>query len=466
MAAPMVHALRSISRLYRPHTRRLSGSSEPLVSGTRRGLFKEVFPAESARLQLPELLSSGLPQTVYCGFDPTADSLHVGNLLAVLGLLHFHRAGHHVIAVVGGATAQIGDPSGRSGEREALSPERLEENVRGIRDSLHRIFGHHELLSGGEVRPGGRVTVLDNAAWYRHRPAVEFLGSVGRHFRMGTMLSRHSVQSRLASPEGMSLAEFTYQVFQAYDFYYLHQKYGCRIQLGGTDQLGNLMSGHDFIHRTTGEEVFGILLPLITSTSGDKLGKSAGNALWLNRDRTSPFDFYQYFVRQQDGNVERFLKLFTFLPLPEIKHIMDQHAKEPEKRLPQKRLAAEVTKLVHGKEGLESAKRCTQALYHSSIDALAAMSDQELQELFQEAPFAELHLEPGTRVLDACLKVSAIPEGARGFDILSSGGVSFNHTRVTNPDEVLVVGQHILNNGLSLIKVGKKNFYIVKWLQM
>ncbi|KAG8579868.1 hypothetical protein GDO81_011079 [Engystomops pustulosus] len=462
MAAPIIHALRSLRRFSRPHSRCLSGLCDPLVSGTRRGLFKDVFPAETARVQLPELLSSG-PQTVYCGFDPTADSLHVGNLLAVLGLLHFHRAGHHVIAVVGGATAQIGDPSGRQQERAALSPERVAENVRGIRESLQRIFSHHEALGGGG-QPGGRVTVLDNAAWYRHRSAVEFLGSVGRHFRMSTMLSRHSVQSRLAAPEGMSLAEFTYQVFQAYDFYYLHQKHGCKIQLGGTDQLGNLMSGHEFIQRTAGEDVFGILLPLITSSSGDKLGKSAGNAVWLNRDRTSPFEFYQYFVRQRDSDVERFLKLFTFLPLPEIRHIMDQHAKEPEKRIPQKRLAAEVTKLVHGKEGLESAKRCTQALYHSSIEALATMSDQELQELFQEAPFAELLLEPGTRVLDACLKVSAIPEGPRGFDILSSGGVSFNHIRVTNPDEVLVVGQHILRNGLSLIKVGKKNFYIVKWL--
>ncbi|XP_066446295.1 tyrosine--tRNA ligase, mitochondrial [Eleutherodactylus coqui] len=459
MAAPIVHALRSLSRLYRPHSRGLSRLSEPLESGSRRGLFKDVFPAESGPLQLPELLSSG-PQTVYCGFDPTADSLHVGNLLAVIGLLHFQRAGHDVIAVVGGATAQIGDPSGRSREREPLSPERVEENVRSIRDSLQRLFSQQEASAGG------RVTVLDNAAWYRRRSVVEFLASVGRHFRMGTLLGRHSVQSRLSAPEGMSLAEFTYQVFQAYDFYYLHQKHGCKIQLGGTDQLGNLMSGHDFIQRTTGEAVFGITIPLITSTSGDKLGKTAGNAVWLNRDRTSPFEFYQYFVRQPDGNVERFLKLLTFLPLPEIAHIMDQHAKEPEKRIPHKRLAAEVTKLVHGKEGLESAKRCTRALYHSSIDALAAMSDQELQELFQEAPFFELVLEPGTRVLDACLRASAIPEGPRGFDILSSGGVSFNLMRVTNPDEILVVGQHILSNGLSLIKVGKRNFYIVKWLQL
>ncbi|KAM5173142.1 tyrosine--tRNA ligase, mitochondrial [Mantella aurantiaca] len=466
MAAPIMHAVRWVSRLPCGPVRLMSRSSSPLASGARRGLFKDMFPAESAPQKLPELFLSG-PQTVYCGFDPTADSLHVGNLLAVMGLLHFHRSGHDAIAVIGGATAQIGDPSGRNQEREPLSAEQLADNVRGLRECLERLFTNSQpLASGGQRQAAGRFTVLDNATWYRNLQAVDFLSTVGRHFRMGTMLSRHSVQSRLKSAEGMSLTEFTYQVFQAYDFYYLHQKHGCRIQLGGTDQLGNLMSGHDFIQRTTGEGVFGITIPLITSTTGDKLGKSAGNALWLTRHKTSPFELYQFFVRQPDGCVERFLKLFTFLPLPEIEHIMEQHRKETEKRIPHKRLAAEVTKLVHGKEGLESAKRCTQALYSSSIDALEEMSDQELQELFREAPFTEVLHEPGTRVLDACLKASAIPEGSRGFEMISNGGVSFNHRKVTNPDEVLVLGTHILRNGLSFIKVGKRNIYIVKWLQL
>ncbi|CAH2278281.1 tyrosine--tRNA ligase, mitochondrial [Pelobates cultripes] len=410
MAAPMLHAVRGAARrVPRVSCRCLSGSPGFLAAVARRGLFQELFPPEGPGL--PDLLLSG-PQTVYCGFDPTADSLHVGNLLAVLGLLHFHRAGHHAIALIGGATAQIGDPSGRSLEREPLNPETLESNVRGVRDSLNRVFENYQVLHGGHAKPGATFNVLDNASWYRNRQPIEFLSSVGRHFRMGTMLSRHSVQSRLKTPEGMSLTEFLYQMFQAYDFYHLHQQHGCKIQLGGNDQLGNLMSGHEFIHKVTGEDVFGIMLPLITNTTGDKLGKSAGNAVWLNRERTSPFDFYQFFVRQKDSSVERFLKLFTFLPLEEIEKIMEQHVKEPEKRVPQKRLAAEVTKLVHGKEGLESAKRCTHALYHSRIDALEAMSDQELQELFQEAPFTESLFEPGTRVLDACLAVSAIPEGA------------------------------------------------------
>ncbi|CAH2278282.1 tyrosine--tRNA ligase, mitochondrial [Pelobates cultripes] len=355
MAAPMLHAVRGAARrVPRVSCRCLSGSPGFLAAVARRGLFQELFPPEGPGL--PDLLLSG-PQTVYCGFDPTADSLHVGNLLAVLGLLHFHRAGHHAIALIGGATAQIGDPSGRSLEREPLNPETLESNVRGVRDSLNRVFENYQVLHGGHAKPGATFNVLDNASWYRNRQPIEFLSSVGRHFRMGTMLSRHSVQSRLKTPEGMSLTEFLYQMFQAYDFYHLHQQHGCKIQLGGNDQLGNLMSGHEFIHKVTGEDVFGIMLPLITNTTGDKLGKSAGNAVWLNRERTSPFDFYQFFVRQKDSSVERFLKLFTFLPLEEIEKIMEQHVKEPEKRVPQKRLAAEVTKLVHGKEGLESAKR-------------------------------------------------------------------------------------------------------------
>ncbi|OCT88069.1 tyrosine--tRNA ligase, mitochondrial-like isoform X1 [Xenopus laevis] len=464
MAAPMIHALRPVPCLFRPLYRRISHSAGFLEAAGRRGLFKDVFPAESGPSQLSELLRSG-PQTVYCGFDPTADSLHIGNLLTVLGLVHFHRAGHNIIAVIGGATGLLGDPSGRMNEREALSQEKITENIRGIRRCLERLFSNCETLVPG-ARPGGTVRVLNNEQWYRQRGAAEFLGSVGRHFRMGTMMSRHSVQSRLSSPEGMSLAEFVYQVFQSYDFYQLNQTHDCRIQLGGTDQLGNIMSGHDFIHRITGEEVFGITLPLITNSAGDKLGKSAGNAIWLSRDKTSPFELYQFFVRQPDGIVERFLKLFTFIPLPEIEQVMEQHGKEPEKRLPHKRLAAEVTKIVHGKEGLESAKRCTQALYNSSLEALEKMSDQELQELFREAPFAEVLLEPGTRVMDLCLKVSAIPEGARGYEMISSGGVSINHKKVTNPDEVLLLGHHILHNGLSLLRVGKKNFYIVKWLHL
>ncbi|XP_029992162.1 tyrosine--tRNA ligase, mitochondrial [Sphaeramia orbicularis] len=439
--------------------------SELLSSLHKRGILKDSFPEDAAQDALPRLLQAA-PQTVYCGFDPTADSLHVGNLLAIIGLLHFRGAGHHVLAVLGGATAQIGDPSGKTSERERLSARSVETNTHSIRESIHRVFANHELYFHDGSRPLGTVTVLNNLSWYKDRDVVGFLSEAGRHFRMGTMLSRHSVQSRLKSTEGMSLTEFTYQVFQAYDFYHLHQIYGCRIQLGGTDQLGNLMSGHEFIHKVSEEEVYGLTIPLVTSSVGDKLGKTAGNAVWLNRDKTSPFELYQFFVRQPDACIERYLKLFTFLPLAEVERLMEQQREDPGKRLAHKRLAAEVTKLVHGKEGLESAKRCTDALYHSSVQALEEMSDEELQELFREAPFHELLLEPGTTVIDACRKINAIPEGPRGYRMVSEGAVHINHRRTDNPEKVLIPKVHILSNGLSLLRVGKKNFYIIKWLSL
>ncbi|XP_041651760.1 tyrosine--tRNA ligase, mitochondrial [Cheilinus undulatus] len=436
-----------------------------LFSLNKRGILKESFPDNAAQDQLPKLLQSGA-QTVYCGFDPTADSLHVGNLLAIIGLLHFRNAGHHVLAVLGGATAQIGDPSGKTRERERLSPDTVAVNTRSIRESLHRIFTNHELHFNDSSKKLGTFTVLNNISWYKNCSVVGFLAENGRHFRMGTMLSRHSVQSRLKSTDGMSLTEFTYQVFQAYDFHHLNQVYGCRIQLGGTDQLGNLMSGHDFIQKVSGEAVYGLTMPLVTSSVGDKLGKTEGNAVWLNRDKTSPFELYQFFLRQPDASVEGYLKLFTFIPQAEIERLMEQQREEPGKRVAHKRLAAEVTKLVHGKEGLESAKRCTKALYHSSVQALEEMSDEELQELFREAPFHELLLEPGTTVLDACRRVNAIPEGPKGYRMVSEGAVWINHSRTDNPEQVLIPKIHILSNGLTLLRVGKRNFSIIKWLSL
>ncbi|XP_055506152.1 tyrosine--tRNA ligase, mitochondrial [Leucoraja erinacea] len=433
----------------------------------QRGIVQDVFPAAEGGGGLQRLLESA-PQTVYCGFDPSADSLHVGHLLALLGLIHLQRAGHRVLLLLGGATARLGDPSGRggSGERGSLSAEAVRNNARGLRTSVQAVFANHHACFCDADQPQAPLTLLDNSDWYQGKGLVDFIDTVGRHFRMGTMLSRQSVQARLKSPEGMSFTEFTYQMFQAYDFYYLNLHHDCRIQLGGMDQLGNITSGYEFIRKVTGQDVYGIMVPLVTSASGDKLGKTAGNAVWLNKNKTSPFELYQYFVRQPDSNIERYLKLFTFIPLPEIESIMVNHGTDPGKRIAQKRLAAEVTKLVHGKEGLESAKRCTSALYHNSVDVLETMSDEELQELFKGASFSENLLEPGTTVLDLCRKANAVPDGPRGYQIIADGGIWINNLRVTKPEQVLVLKQHILTNGLSLLRVGKKNYHIVKWLNM
>ncbi|XP_054973968.1 tyrosine--tRNA ligase, mitochondrial [Sorex araneus] len=463
MAAPVLRALRRAGRARGARGAATQAGRGLLAEQSARGLFQELFPAGGAGPELPALLAR--PQTVYCGFDPTADALHVGHLLTLLGLFHFQRAGHHAIALVGGATARLGDPSGRTRERPALDAARVAANARALRAGLEALAARHrELFADG--RAWGRFSVLDNAAWLDALPLVDFLAAAGGHLRMGTLLSRHSARARLQGPGGMSLAEFCYPALQAYDFYHLFRTHGCRVQLGGADQLGNIVSGYEFVRRMTGEDVFGITVPLITSTTGAKLGKSAGNAVWLSRDKTSPFELYQFFVRQPDDMVEKYLKLFTFLPLAEIQHLMELHRQQPERREPQKRLAAEVTKLVHGQEGLDSAKRCTKALYHSSVEALEAMSEEELKELFREASFSELVLDPGTSVLDTCRKAQAIPDGPRGYRMITEGGVSINHQPVTSPESVLVLGQHILRNGLSLLKVGKRNVYVIKWLQL
>lgn len=255
MVAPMLRRLSRVpqsgvwlqgSRAVRP------GARGMLVGPRARGLFKEFFPESGTKTELPELFdrrrAGSSPQTVYCGFDPTGDSLHVGHLLTLLGLFHFQRAGHNAIALVGGSTALLGDPSGRSKGREALSAERVRHNAHALRRGLESLAANHARLFA-DGRSWGSFTVLDNAAWLQEQHLVDFLATVGGHFRMGTLLSRLSVQSRLKSPEGMSLAEFFYQVLQAYDFYYLFQHYGCRVQLGGSDQLGNIMSGYEFIHK-------------------------------------------------------------------------------------------------------------------------------------------------------------------------------------------------------------------------
>ncbi|XP_077870461.1 tyrosine--tRNA ligase, mitochondrial-like [Saccoglossus kowalevskii] len=394
-----------------------------------RGIFHEIFPAECEKL--PQLLTSS-PQTIYCGVDPTADSLHIGNLLALISLIHCQRAGHNAIALIGNATALVGDPSGKTKEREPLSKEIVNSNSQSIQESLNRVFSNHERCIWKKDKKLPPIQILHNMSWYENKKLIDFLSSAGRHFRLGTMLSKHSVKTRLNSSEGMNLTEFLYQVFQSYDFYHLHKKYGCNIQLGGTDQLGNIMAGHDLIHRVTGKETYGILIPLVTSTEGDKLGKSAGNAIWINPDKTTPFELFQ---------------------------------NKPDNRTAQRKLAEQVTLLVHGDEGLNTAVRFTNALYSGSPETLEKLSEKELKELFKNAPSTTLTLEPGITMLDLGKKVNSLPStGVQGERIIQEGGFYVNYRKITNPDQILLLGDHILKNDLTLLRVGKKNYHIVKWV--
>lgn len=278
------------------------------------------------------------------------------------------------------------------------------------------------------------------------------------------MLNKTSVQSRLQSEQGLSFTEFTYQIFQAYDWLHLLQNYDCRFQIGGSDQMGNIMSGHELISRTSKKEVFGLTLPLITNEEGDKFGKSAGNAIWLDKNKTSEFVFYQFFVRLSDAETENLLKLLTFIPIFEVEDMIEKHRRNPELREAQKKLAHNLTLLVHGEEGLKKALVVSDALYSGDVHALGELKPQEVPQLFSGASYAELRMEPGTTMIKAAMQVKCFPTEMDALRIITAGGFYINQKRSTNPSEMLTPDIHILPNGISLFRVGKKNYYIVKWL--
>lgn len=306
--------------------------------------------------------------------------------------------------------------------------------------------------------------IVDNADWYSSLNFVEFVSQIGRHFRMGQMLSRASVQSRLQSEQGMSFTEFTYQMFQAYDWLHLLKNFDCQFQIGGSDQMGNIMSGRELIDRVTKKEVFGLTLPIITNEEGNKFGKSAGNAIWLDKNKTSEFSFYQFFVRLSDAEAENLLKLLTFIPFNEVNDMIEKHRRTPELREAQRTLATHLTLLVHGEEGLAKALMISDALYSGNIQALGELPPQEIRQVFKGASFAELFMDPGTTMFKAAMQAKCFATDHDAERIIAAGGFYINQKRATNPNEMLVKGVHILPNDVSLFRVGKKNYYIVKWL--
>lgn len=423
-------------------------------------------------------------QCVYAGFDPTADSLHIGNLLILMNLLQWQRAGHQVIALVGGATGLIGDPSHRKSERVEMNKYLIEENVKSITKNIETIFNNHEYYFWRNKETALKpLIIVNNLDWYTNINVIKFVRSIGKYFRMGTMLGRSSVQSRLNSDTGMSFTEFTYQVFQAYDWLQLMKNYKCRFQIGGSDQMGNIMSGYDLITKSKGKEVYGITLPLITAEGGKKFGKSLLNAVWLSPTKSSSFQLYQYFIRIEDSDVEKFLKLFTFIPLNKITEIVKDHMKNPEQRKAQKLLAEKVTLLVHGgnfykkiyyfiyyyllqllsEDGLLAAKRASAALYDKSIESFVRLNASELTDVFEGATIVDVLSEPGITVYELAKKAKCFKTDNDAERIITAGGFYINYQKITNLNEVIVPGIHILSNNLSLLRVGKKTYHIVRW---
>ncbi|XP_043279149.1 tyrosine--tRNA ligase, mitochondrial [Venturia canescens] len=428
-----------------------------------RGMFQDMFPDTSAD-EINKLLVKA-PQCVYAGFDPTAESLHIGNLLVLMNLLHWQRGGHQVIALLGGATGLIGDPSHRISERIELSNLVAKENLESIGANIQTIFENHKkyfwVNEKDELKP---PIILNNLDWYQDVNVIEFIRKIGRHFRLGVMMGRTSVQSRLNAEGGMSFTEFTYQIFQAYDWLYLAKTHNCCFQIGGNDQMGNMVSGYDLISKVTKKKVYALTLPLITAEGGKKFGKSVGNAVWLSSKKSSSFQLYQFFVRSKDSDVENYLKLFTFLPLGRIQEIMNAHQKAPEKREAQRILAENVILLVHGEEGLHSAQETSALLYNKSIDTLSTMSTDEVVQVFEGAQVVDMMLRPGITVHELAMETKCFKSDHDALRIIPAGGFHINHQKIINPSEVITNGIHVLPNKLTLIRVGKKNYHIIRWL--
>ncbi|MDD2599503.1 MAG: tyrosine--tRNA ligase [Kiritimatiellae bacterium] len=393
------------------------------------------------------------PTTVYAGFDPTADSLQAGNFVTIMALAHLQRQGHKVIALVGGATGLIGDPSGKSQERNLLTKEQVEQNLVGIKENLSRFLDFNPSSENAAI-------MVNNYEWFKELSFIDILRDVGRHFRMSQMLGKDSVKKRLESDDGMSFTEFCYQILQGYDFYHLYQTYGCRVQIGGSDQWGNITAGTDLVRRLSGQEVFGMTFPLVCDSTGKKFGKSEGNAIYLDANKTSYYEFYQFFLRSLDADAVRYLKIFTFLPEERIAELAECVANEPGRREAQKVLAAELTRCVHGEQGLTTALKATEVLFGGSMEGMGA---DDLTKIFADVSSGTLNRtevvgKPAFEVIAAARMVSSKGEARR---LVEQGGLSINNIKAPGLERE-ITADDLVDNRLVVLRSGKKNYFLLK----
>ncbi len=404
--------------------------------------------------ELPSVLAKE-SLTLYCGFDPTADSLHIGSLLPILGLAHFQRHGHKPIALVGGGTGLIGDPSGKTRERSMLSRDDVERNVEGIRAQLERFL---------DFKGPNAATLLNNADWLCEIGLLTFLRDIGKHFSINMMLNRDSVRMRLEDRDhGISYTEFSYILLQSYDFLYLNEKYDCRLQVGGADQWGNIVSGMDLARRLRNTSTYGLTFPLVTKADGSKFGKSEAGNIWLDAERTSPYRFYQFWMNQADADTGKYLRYFTFLSHAEI-DALDQALRDaPEQRLAQKRLAEEVTLLVHGKTALANAQAASKAMFGGSLNDL---DEATLADVFSEVPSAELalsHIAGQTPLLDALVEAKVFAGKSEAKRLVRNGGLYLNNERI-DAEDVRLSEACLLAGRMTVIRTGKKNYHLLKFV--
>jgi len=403
---------------------------------------------------LESALAAG-PVTAYIGFDPTAPSLHAGSLLTILGLARLQRHGHRPIALVGGGTGLIGDPSGKSQERNLLTMEQTAANADGIRRQLERFLDFSPTLSNAAL-------MRNNVDWLRSIGFLDFLRDVGKHFTVNYMMAKESVKRRLDSSEGISFTEFSYQLLQAYDFLVLHDRDRCTLQMGGTDQWGNITAGCDLVRKVRGTRVHGLVWPLLTTSSGAKFGKTEGGAVWLDAERTSPYAFYQFWLNSDDRDVVPHLQRFTFLDAPAIAAIADAHAAAPERREAQRALAREVTRLVHGEGELQRAERASQVMFGGS---LADAAPEDILTVFAEVPSVDVPRADldgdGLAGADAAVRSGLTASKSEAHRLVKQGGLYVNDRRLTEGDH-RITASDLIGGRVAVLRKGQRERRVLR----
>ena len=420
-----------------------------------RGMLHDIMPDTENHLN--EKSTTG-----YIGFDPTADSLHIGSLVQIMILMHFQKAGHRPIALIGGATGMIGDPSGKSAERNLLNEETLNNNIIGIKNQLARFLDF-------DLSNPNPALLVNNLDWMKGYSLIDFSREIGKHISVNYMMSKDSVKKRIGSESqvGMSFTEFTYQLLQGYDFLYLYNNLNCTLQMGGSDQWGNITTGTELVRRKASGKAYAITCPLITKADGTKFGKTEGGNIWLDKSRTSPYKFYQYWLNASDQDAESYIKIFTFLSQDEINTLVEAHKEAPHLRVLQNKIANEVTLLVHSKEDLENTQKASQILFgKSTADDLKRLDEVTFLDVFDGVPQAEISrvsLQNGIDIISALAgETNFLKSNGEARRALKENSISVNKTKVG--DTFKVTAEDLINDRYVLLQRGKKSYYILNFV--
>jgi len=414
-----------------------------------RGLIRDIMPGTE------EQLSGGMTAG-YIGFDPTAESLHIGSLVPILLLVHLQKARHKPIVLIGGATGMVGDPSGKSEERNLLDEDTLNRNLSGIKKQLEKY------LDFDPARPNA-AEMVNNYDWFKGMDFLHFIRDIGKHITVNYMMAKDSVKKRLEGETGMSFTEFTYQLVQGYDFYWLYTNKNCKLQMGGSDQWGNITTGAELIRRKAGGEAFAFTCPLITKSDGGKFGKTEKGNIWLDPDKTSSYQFYQFWLNATDADAESWIKMFTFLTKNEVDFLIEKQKQDPGARTLQKALGKEVTVFVHGEDEYQKAIITTEKLFADQTAPAESLSEEDLQAMdgVIKSSFALNKIKDGTDIVSFLAESGILPSKGEARKMIQNGGISINRKKIESP-QLIIDDSLLLHKKYLLVQKGKKNYYLVE----